>query len=61
MRANAEGMQNTLKNAGYTNAQVIYDGKIYRVIASTHDSRESAQKDKNALSSQYSGAWIMAK
>ena len=61
VRANAEGLQNTLRNAGYSGAQVIYDGKMYRVIASTYDVRESAEKDKNALKSQYSGAWIMAK
>jgi cell division protein FtsN len=61
VRANAEGLQNTLRNAGYGGAQVIYDGKMYRVIASTHDSREAAQKDQNALKAQYSGAWIMAK
>ena len=29
VRANAEGLQNTLRNAGYNGAQVIYDGKMY--------------------------------
>lgn len=61
VKANAEGQQNTLRNAGYSNAQVIYDGKMYRVIASTHDTREAAQRDQAALKSQFSGAWIMAK
>jgi len=61
LRANADGLQNTLKNAGYSNAQVIYDGKMYRVIASTYDVKESATKDKDALVAKYPGAWVMAK
>lgn len=61
VRTNADGLQNTLRNAGYSGAQVIYDGKMYRVVASTHDTREAAQRDQAALKAQYSGAWIMAK
>ena len=61
VRTNADGLQNTLRNAGYSGAQVIYDGKMYRVVASTHDTREAAQRDQAALKAQYAGAWIMAK
>lgn len=61
VRANAEGLQNTLKNAGYSGAQIIYDGKMYRVIASTSDVKENAVRDRDALKPQYSGAWIMSK
>lgn len=61
VRANAEGLVNTLRNAGYSGAQVTYDGKLYRVVASTHDTRDAAVRDQSALKATYPSAWILDK
>ena len=61
VRANAEGLVNTLRNAGYSGAQFTYDGKLYRVIASTYDTRDAAVRDQSALKATYPAAWILDK
>ena len=60
VRANAEGLQNTLKNRGY-DAQVAYNSAInmYRVVAATSDSKSEAVSKRDALRSQYPDAWLL--
>ena len=62
MRANAEGVQNTLKRAGY-NAQIAYNAErnMYRVVATTFDSKANAVESRNSLRSTYSDAWLLMK
>ena len=60
--ANAEGLQQTLKNAGY-NAQIVLNSAVtppmYRVVAATYDSKVDAAASRDALSGQYQGAWLL--
>ncbi len=60
VRANAEGLQNTLKNAGYS-AQVAFnqDRNMYRVIVATFDTRESAVQCKESIKGTYPDAWLL--
>jgi cell division protein FtsN len=58
--ANAEGLQQRLKNAGY-DAQVVKneDRNMYRVIASTFDDKVSAVQSRDQLRSTYPDAWLL--
>lgn len=60
LAANAEGLQQQLKNAGY-NAQIIKneDRNMYRVVATTFDTKEEAAASRNDLQSKYAGAWLL--
>lgn len=60
VKANAEGLQNTLRNRGY-DAQVAYNSGInmYRVVAATSDSKSEAVDKRDALRSQYPDAWLL--
>ena len=60
VQANAEGMQSQLKNKGYA-AQVAYDAstRMYRVVASTFDSKSDAVQSRTQLRSQYPDAWLL--
>lgn len=60
VQANAEGMQGQLRNKGY-DAQVAYDAstKMYRVVASTFDTKNDAVQSRNQLRSQYPDAWLL--
>ena len=64
LKANAEGMQNTLKAGGY-NAQVVYNSAInmYRVVASTFSDKGQAVQSRDAIrGSQYNpkgDAWLL--
>lgn len=62
VRANAEGLQSTLNKAGY-NAQVAYNSErnMYRVVASTFDSKANAIESRNSLRSAYPDAWLLMK
>lgn len=62
VRANAEGLQQRLKNAGY-NAQLAYNAarNMYRVVASSFGDKGSAVQSRNQLRSQYPDAWLLAK
>lgn len=62
VRANAEGLQNTLTKAGY-NAQVAYNSErnMYRVVATTFDSKANAVESRNSLRSAYPDAWLLMK
>ncbi len=66
LKANAEGMQSTLKQAGY-DAQIAYNSSLnmYRVIASTFADKEQAVQSRDAIrGSQFnpkSDAWLLFK
>ena len=60
VRANAEGMQTTLKNKGYA-AQIAYNSSnsMYRVVVATYDSKTDAIRSRNELRAQYPDAWLL--
>ena len=60
VKANAEGLQQTLKNAGY-NAQLAYNAErdMYRVVAASFDEKVDAVHSRNELRSQYQDAWLL--
>ena len=59
VKANAEGLQKLLINAGY-NAQIAYnsDRNMYRVIASTFDNKYDAVQSREQLRGKYPDAWL---
>lgn len=61
IQANAENLQRTLVNAGYS-AQIARNPQgMYRVIASTFDDLNSAVSSRNTLRQQYPDAWLLRK
>lgn len=60
VQANAEGLQGTLRNQGYS-AQVAYNAanQMYRVVAATFDNKADAVNSRNELRSQYPDAWLL--
>ncbi len=62
VKANAEGLQQRLQNAGYS-AQVAFNSSnnMYRVVAATFDSKASAVQSRNQLRTTYADAWLLAK
>ncbi len=62
LKANAEGLQNTLKAAGYQ-AQLGFNSarNMYRVIATTYADKASAVSSRNQLRGQYPDAWLLYK
>jgi cell division septation protein DedD len=58
--ANAEGLQQRLKNAGY-DAQIVknVDRNMYRVVASTFDDKASAVQSRDQLRGTYADAWLL--
>ncbi len=62
LKANAEGLQQTLNNAGYQ-AQIALNQAVqppmYRVIATTFDTKAEAAASRNDLQTQYPGAWLL--
>lgn len=66
LKANAEGLQNTLKQGGY-DAQIAYNAEnnMYRVIATTFADKASAVQSRDAIrGSQFnpkSDAWLLYK
>ncbi|MFQ7113848.1 SPOR domain-containing protein [Hallella bergensis] len=66
LKANAEGLQSTLKQGGY-DAQIAYNSTLnmYRVIATTSADKAQAVQSRDALrGSQYnpkSDAWLLYK
>ena len=60
LEANAMGLQQQLKNAGY-NAQVVKNEErnMFRVVATTFDTKEEAAASRNDLQSKYAGAWLL--
>lgn len=66
LKTNAEGLQSRLKNAGY-NAQIAYNSQanngqgMYRVIATTFDTRAAATQSRSTLRATYPDAWLLLK
>ncbi|MCI6551286.1 MAG: SPOR domain-containing protein [Prevotella sp.] len=63
LKANAEGLQNTLKQAGY-DAQIAYNSSrnMYRVIATTFADKASAVQSRNQFrAGNYPDAWLLFK
>ncbi len=63
LKANAEGLQNTLKSAGY-DAQIALNSErgMYRVIASTFSDKASAVQSRNQFrAGNYPDAWLLYK
>ncbi|MBF1645488.1 MAG: SPOR domain-containing protein [Prevotella sp.] len=62
VKANAEGLQQRLQNAGYS-AQVAFNSgnNMYRVVAATFDSKAAAVQSRNQLRATYADAWLLAK
>ena len=62
LKANAEGLQQTLKNEGY-DAQVVVNNNVspamYRVVATTFDTKADAASSRSSLESKYPGAWLL--
>ena len=62
LKANAEGLQQTLKSAGY-NAQVVLNSAVqpamYRVVATTFETKAEAAASRNDLQTKYPGAWLL--
>jgi len=58
--ANAEGLQQKLKNQGY-DAQIVKNEQknMYRVVATTFDNKASAAQSRDELIGTYAGAWLL--
>lgn len=60
LRANADGLQQRLKEAGY-DAQVVKntDRNMFRVVATTFADKASAVQSRNELRAKYPDAWLL--
>ena len=60
LRANADGLQQRLKEAGY-DAQVVKntDRNMFRVVATTFEDKASATQSRNELRAKYPDAWLL--
>lgn len=63
LKTNAEGLQNSLKAAGYQ-AQIVFNSArgMYRVVASTHADKSAAVQSRNQFrAGNYPDAWLLFK
>ena len=60
LKANAEGLQQRLKESGY-DAQIVKnnDRNMYRVVATTFADKSSAVQSRNELRGKYPYAWLL--
>ena len=62
LKANAEGLQQTLRSEGY-NAQVVVNNNVqpamYRVVATTFETKADAASSRASLQTKYPGAWLL--
>ena len=62
LKANAEGLQQTLRQQGY-NAQVVVNNNVepamYRVVATTFATKAEAAASRASLQGKYPGAWLL--
>ncbi|MDN5554088.1 SPOR domain-containing protein [Prevotella sp.] len=60
LKANAEGLQGTLKSAGY-DPSIVYNSErnMYRVVAASFDGKTDAVKGRNTLRAMYADAWLL--
>ena len=56
LKANAEGVQNTLRNEGFNQER-----NLYRVVAASYDSKADAVNSRNTLRAKYADAWLLYK
>ena len=62
VRANAEGLQAQLRDAGYDALIVKNEARnMYRVVSATFDSKAEAAASRNECRSKYPDAWLLAK
>ena len=59
VKANAEGLQNRLKGAGYNAVLVQNQAGMYRVAATTFDNKADAVRSRDDFRSQYPDAWLL--
>ncbi len=60
LKANADGLQQRLKDKGYDAQVVKNDGRnMYRVVATTFDSKADAAASRNEFRSTYPDAWLL--
>lgn len=62
LKANADALQRTLKNAGY-DAQIALNPStnFYRVVSATYDSKSDAVSARNQFRNKYPDAWLLFK
>ncbi len=60
LKANADGLAGTLRSAGY-DARIAFnsDRNMYRVIATSYDTRSEAVSSRDQLRSKYPDAWLL--
>ena len=60
LKANAEGLQTRLRNAGY-DAQIVKNEErnMFRVVAATFDDKASAAANRDKLRNDYPDAWLL--
>lgn len=60
LKANAEGLAKTLRSAGY-DARIAYNSgrNMYRVVASSYDSKSDAVSSRDQLRNKYPDAWLL--
>ncbi len=64
VKSNAVGLANTLASKGYASSVVQATtslGAMYRVIASSFNTKAEAAQSRAALEGQYPGAWLLYK
>ncbi len=60
LKANADGLQQKLRDSGY-DAQVVKNDErnMYRVVATTFDNKVDAAASRNEFRAQYPDAWLL--
>ncbi len=60
LKANAEGLTSTLRSAGY-DARIAYNEErnMYRVVATSFDTRGEAISSRDELRGRYPDAWLL--
>ncbi len=60
LKANADGLQQKLREAGY-DAQLVKNDErnMYRVVATTFDNKADAAASRNEFRAQYPDAWLL--
>ncbi len=60
LKANADGLQQRLKDKGYDAQVVKNEGRnMYRVVATTFDGKSEAAASRNELRATYPDAWLL--
>ena len=62
VKSNATGLSNTLAGKGYTPRVVqasTTQGPMYRVVATSFDTKGEAAQSRAVLEAQYPGAWLL--